>query len=281
MGAWRLSLAVILVGLGSAPLSGQVLSGRVVEEGSERPVAGASLTLFGGGQALVRTESDSLGRFRLPAPQPGSYTLRVERIGYATTGTSALELAAGEAVEIVVRLGVDAVPLETLLVVDRLGFASGTEFDRRRRMGEQSGLGRFLDREELEAAGPTPVTALLGRVPQVSVAYDAEGQGWPVLAGRGGTPGIADHCRPALFLNGARFQLTTGESIDRMLSTEDLEGVEIYRNAMEVPSELGGSGVCGAIVFWTRSADATSGGLWRWFAAGGAALGMLLVFVFK
>jgi hypothetical protein len=71
-----------------------------------------------------------------------------------------------------------------------------------------------------------------------------------------------------------------GESLDDFVSTDNLEGIEIYRNRMEMPPEYVGIGHCGAIVFWTR--DGASGqrfGLWRFLAAGGALLGMVVLFV--
>jgi hypothetical protein len=52
--------------------------------------------------------------------------------------------------------------------------------------------------------------------------------------------------------------------------------VEIYRSRSELPADLRG---CGAIVLWTREGEPTRGGFWRFILAGGAALGVLLVFI--
>jgi hypothetical protein len=87
-----------------------MITGRVLESGSSRPVDAAVVTLLASGQTLVRVESDSTGYFRLPVPPPGWYGLRVERLGYATARSDSLEVRSRENVEIVIRLGVTAVP---------------------------------------------------------------------------------------------------------------------------------------------------------------------------
>lgn len=66
------------------PLAAQSVVGTVVEPESGRPVVGAMVRLMSGTEwtgSLFLTAGD--GRFRLRAPGPGAYYLRVERIGFA------------------------------------------------------------------------------------------------------------------------------------------------------------------------------------------------------
>jgi len=268
------ALAFALIASMSVPSSAQVISGRVLESGSSRPIDAAVVSLLASGRSVLRVESDSVGYFRLPVPRPGWYGLRVERLGYATAGSDSLAVGSRENVEIVIRLGVTAVPLEPLMVVERrtsVGFR--TEFQRRLDAGRRSGQGWFVTRETLDSAGPVPVTSVLGRQPLLTVQSGADGRAWPVSLSRGG-------CAPTLYLNGSRMTFAAGESLDDFVSTDNLEGIEIYRNRMETPPEFVGIGHCGAIVFWTRAGEpAERPGLWRLLAAGGAVLGMVVLFV--
>lgn len=61
-----------------------------------------------------------------------------------------------------------------------------------------------------------------------------------------------------------------------MILPHALEGIEVYRNFMELPSELMG---CSAIVFWTHAGRPTQGGPWRFIAGAGVTLGMAVFLV--
>jgi hypothetical protein len=53
-----------------------------VREGSGHPIAGAIVELSDGGRTVARALAGERGRFRITAPRPGAYRLRVLRIGY-------------------------------------------------------------------------------------------------------------------------------------------------------------------------------------------------------
>jgi hypothetical protein len=126
-------------------------------------------------------------------------------------------------------------------------------------------LGVFITRAALDSTTAQSVTALLARVPLLG------GDGVLSLS-RGG-------CTPTLYLNGARFQLASGETIDDLILPRTLDGVEIYRHRTELPPEFAGIDRCAAIVFWTRTGDPGRRAGWRFVAAGGAVLGLLLLFL--
>ena len=82
---------------GRAPAVAQAVSGRLVEEGTGRPIAGASVVLLDTG-AIVRGEArtDSAGAWSIPVPGwSGWYRVRVHREGYATVETAPFQLGAG------------------------------------------------------------------------------------------------------------------------------------------------------------------------------------------
>jgi carboxypeptidase family protein len=246
----------------------QVIRGRVLDVASGDPVAAAAVTVVTDGRTLTSTESDSAGAFRVAVRRAGKYTLRVERIGYSAGISGILEVGARETVEVTIRLDVMAVHVQPLLVVERRTRTQPLpEFERRFASSRKSGLGVFITREALDSTTAHSVTDLLGRVSLLGLQREQ-----PVSYSQGG-------CVPTLYLNGARFQLATGESIDDMIQPNTLEGVEIYRNQTELPREFAGIGHCAAIVFWTRVGESTRGGSWRFLIAGGAILGLIVFFI--
>ncbi|HEX8360039.1 MAG TPA: carboxypeptidase regulatory-like domain-containing protein [Longimicrobium sp.] len=90
---------LITVGLGlvlTAPAAAQRVQGVLVDAGG-RPVAGAFVSLRGAGEAVVaRALTGAEGRFSLQGSGAGTYRVRAERIGFATTSSAPLDLAAGE-----------------------------------------------------------------------------------------------------------------------------------------------------------------------------------------
>lgn len=61
------------------------VEGSVTVAGTEAPVAGAVVYLMDSSFRAVRAVlTDSAGGFRIAAPEPGSYSLRIERIGFET-----------------------------------------------------------------------------------------------------------------------------------------------------------------------------------------------------
>jgi hypothetical protein len=262
----KLTVAWTAVALATTPacLQAQLVTGRVLEVGSDRPVPAATITLLADSRALLSTESDSAGFFQVPIPRAGWYSLQVERLGYASATSDSLQVGARESVEVAIRLSVTAIRLEPLLVVERRReIRPQSEFERRLEAGRKSGLGVFITREALDSTSAQSVTAVLARV--------------PLLTGGGLVSMSQGGCTPTLYLNGARFQIDT--ELDDMIQPSTLEGIEIYRNRSELPRNFAGIGHCAAIVFWTRGGDPSRGSAWRFLAAGGALLGLLAIFV--
>ena len=255
--AWYLTLAPATAGA-------QILAGRVLDAVSDQPIHAARVSLTSDGSAPVQLDTDSLGFFRFALLQSGDYAVRVEHLGYATANTEPIPVGRDEAVEITIRLSVSAVRLAPLMVVERRRTLPRTEFERRMESGRLLGRGWFITRDELEHAPAPSVTGVLARVPHVGTVNDPTGKAHPYILTRGG-------CSPTLYMNGARFTLATGEGIDDIILPHELEGIEVYGNSMELPSELIG---CGAIVFWTHAGRPTQGSPWRFIAGAGVALGM-------
>ena len=260
----------VITSLAGAPASliAQVITGRVLELGSNRPIPAASVTLAADSRSLLISESDSAGTFRMAVPRAGRYTLRVARIGYASESSDTFEVRVRENVDVTIRMSVTPVRFEPLLVVERrTQIRPQAEFERRMASGQNSGLGVFITRKELDSSSAQSITDLLGRVPLLRLSRENV-----VSNSEGG-------CIPTLYLNGARFQLATGESINDLIQPGSLEGIEIYRNRTELPRDFAGIGHCAAILFWTRVGEPSRGASWRLLVAGVGVLGLLVFFV--
>lgn len=146
-------LVCILLTFSFAPwyAAAQTLRGRVLEDGGDVPVAGATISLLDGhGERRTIVISDSLGRFTLAPPEPGEYFVHAQRIGYAPT------------VSVLFEFGMDgSVPFEILMRPLPVGLA-GLEVSVDRRAEEMLrplGLSpetlrnRWIDRATIEKMG--------------------------------------------------------------------------------------------------------------------------------
>jgi hypothetical protein len=111
----RASLTLALFATLSFPTvaHGQTVTGRVLEQGSERPINGAMVILL---DAAGNQQNGSLtgdeGEFTIRAAAPGSYTLRVQRIGFRDTDTPTFPIGAGESVRRTIQVAQQAIELE-------------------------------------------------------------------------------------------------------------------------------------------------------------------------
>lgn len=119
---WTTALAFLvplLAGSGAAgALPAQVVLGTAVDHGGQRPIAGAFVLLLDpSGAEVARGLTTAAGTFRLRAPQPGRYRLRLQRIGFDDSDTEEFSMAAGETISR--RMEVVERPIElTALKVD-------------------------------------------------------------------------------------------------------------------------------------------------------------------
>jgi hypothetical protein len=237
----------------ATPAAAQVVKGRVLLAGGDRPVAGAAVTLHAAdGRRVAGATTDSAGAFRLTAPRLGSFTLRAEQLGMATVETTPLALTLAQEVEVEIRMDRTVVPLQPLTVKARssmdLGYLAGY-FERVQRH-ELVGAGFVFTRDQIEERQAVDVADILRDLPSVSIIQSA-GRLPAVLfrTGRG-------ECSPKVYVNGVRQNrggaAGTAAVVDELVRPVDLEGVEVYRGITEMPGEFYDEGHCGVILLWTR-----------------------------
>ncbi|HEX2190954.1 MAG TPA: carboxypeptidase regulatory-like domain-containing protein, partial [Longimicrobiaceae bacterium] len=109
-------LALTLLAL-PCPLAAQTVRGSLTGEDTGQPVSGAHVLLRDAqGRVVASANTDASGGFLLRAPAEGSYTLVAERIGYVSTASPPLRLAAGQTVEHALKASPERISLEGIVV---------------------------------------------------------------------------------------------------------------------------------------------------------------------
>lgn len=118
--ALLLGLAVLLLGLSARSTRGQaapVLTGTVLEAATDRPLAGATVTLRGieSPTVLARTTTDLDGTFQLADLPRGTYVLEVRLLGYEEHRRT-LTLELGDARDLTVALSLDVASVDSIVL---------------------------------------------------------------------------------------------------------------------------------------------------------------------
>jgi hypothetical protein len=243
--------ALALVLLAPCAVSAQVIMGRV--EADSVPMELVEVVLADSLGEEVHELTDANGLFRFDLPGPGVYTLRARHSDYAPAGPESVTVGADEEVAVVVRLETP-IPLMPIEVTARRRLTRSAvlaSLQERLAWAEKTGLGHVIRRDEIERLPASDVRDLLRSEPRIHVQPLPAGHTQRVWI-RNGT----GECMPQVYVDGVRD--VSRQGVLDMLSTFDLEAVEIYRSALEAPPEYIDPSACGVILFWTRR-DATGG----------------------
>src|SRR3977135_1534602 len=145
--------ALMLVVGAAQQLAAQTIRGKLVDQYTNQPIAGATITLVTPQNAAVgptaKTAND--GSFSITAPFPGTYRLRANVAGYITATTPAIDLIPGDQLNI---------PLRPIAISsnDRPNSHKLSGFEQRM---QQHGFGYFITRDKIQQMRPFSVTDLL------------------------------------------------------------------------------------------------------------------------
>jgi hypothetical protein len=232
----------------SAPLSAQVVTGRVLDDISDGAVDQAVVSALSGDSAVARARTAADGTYRLQLPAAGTYQLRAERIGYSGNTTAPVAVAAGATVSVDIRIAAEELALDPLQATGR----SERRSPRLERNGfyerKNGGFGRFVTAEDIARQRPLEVSDVLRGMPGVRVVPgNRPNSNYIVMSRAGG------NCSPRIFMDNMEIQ---SEEIDDVIQPEHISGLEVYRGASETPPRYGGiNSPCGAIVIWTKTGD--------------------------
>lgn len=243
----------------------QRITGRLIDASSEQPVASAYLVLLAlDGDTLTRTFADERGTFALAAPRPGTYRIQVSQLGYRMLLTDTLTLGANQLIEVSLRMGATAIPLDPLSVVarsrDALHDLTYDGLYARRAFSPAVGSNRVFVKGDREFRSAIKPIDLLWYIKPVHTRWNESRQ-------------MNVACIPIVFWHG--FVVAKRVRAEALLSgsVDDLEGLEVYRSYTSLPLDyrlhIGDAPVdyleppglishvrnCGVVGLWPRRPD--------------------------
>lgn len=261
----------------ATPAAGQILQGSVVADETGAVLVGAEvLVLNWKNQPRTRGVTDTSGQFLIQGLSEGDYKIRVTYLGYAAFTSKELWVPRNERVEVRVRLGVSAIPLEPIEVVARMSVEEAhlRAFNQRRLDPGRVG-GHFLTREDIGSRPNATPTQLLLSVPGVSLDRVNNSAAYSLDRSIIRFPG-GGGCRASVYVDGAPVSQSPSSTIDDMLDQTLIGGVEVYPRATEAPVEYQRNMGCGVVLYWTRRprGGRSMPNALRWIAGTGVVLGL-------
>ena len=231
-----LTLTALTMGASvSAQDKGQLI-GKVFDSKSGEVLATAQILVD---QVKSSATLSNQARFVLGGLEPGRRRIDIRNVGYRPL-TAFIEFAPGQTVERTFELEFTGQELAQLDVEAK---ASRTlprflEFERRRARG----AGHFITRDEIVDRGYMNMGDALRTVKGVKVYCDAIDC---IARMASSAPG----CLPTYYVDGQ-----VAHSFATTTPINDIQAIEVYRGAGEVPGEYAGSGaMCGVVVIWTKA----------------------------
>ncbi len=225
--------------IGATPAAAQTtgtVRGTVVESGSRRPVAGATVVVFGTTRSAV---TNAQGGYELTLVPVGSQRIRASRLGLRT-GETTVSVGAGAVATADLALGADAVSLDAIVVTGTPGEVQ------KRTLGNAI---TSIDVEDLTTkASVNNVTEVLqGRTPGLTLIPGSGTAGTAAdirIRGAGSLNGFG--LRPVIYVDGIRYNgeslgnfnpsgsgtggvFSQGTSALDIISPQDIESIEVIK----------------------------------------------------
>jgi hypothetical protein len=219
-----------------------MLSGTVVDKASGAPLAKVELIFVGDSRSVL---SDSAGRYVFDSLPNGLVRFVIRAAGYPVTPL-AVALVPGESMSRVIVLDSSSAASSVAQALPRVSIAAPApvnrrlvDFERRRLTGQ----GQYLTREQIDKAGYNNLQDAVRNMRGVDVDC-ASGNTCSISMAR-----APMRCKPEYIVD-ERVDPYFGPTI----AIRDIEAIEVYTGASEVPGEFAGSFAgCGVIVIWTKS----------------------------
>ena len=240
----------VILSLGAVlPVRAQTIQGTVVDQKTDEPIQFASVALVTKeGSVTKMAITDSEGTYRLTAPEPGIYSLRVDVAGYNTLNGIQFRARVSQTLTFDLRVWGLTELAPVVVEAEREPFAPGPleGFYERQKLGR----GHFITREEMESQGSSQFTDLLRGTPMVKIVPLRNG-GYTVRFKN--VTRIGGNCPPLLWVDGVRWgSIDLDGGPDRQLFPSDLEGIEIYSPTQVPPQFASTESLCGVVAAWTK-----------------------------
>ncbi|HEV2129449.1 MAG TPA: carboxypeptidase-like regulatory domain-containing protein, partial [Longimicrobiaceae bacterium] len=250
-----ITLAVALVPSGAIAQERGTIQGTVVEAQTQRPLAGAQVTVAG---TQLGTLTNAQGRFQILNVPAGQQTVQAQLIGYGTAQAS-VTVQAGSAATVSLSLQQTAVALEGVVVT-----ALGIE-RQERAVGVAS---QQLSSEQLTRVEPNIVNSLSGKVSGVTITNAGPQGGSSRIVIRGASS-ITGNNQPLFVIDG----VPVDNSAPRLrgyggfdygnaaqdINPENIESVTVLKGP-NAAALYGSRAANGAILITTRTGQSARGG---------------------
>ena len=217
--------------LGSAQLNGTVVGA------DGKPLEGAQVYLVG---TAMGARADSRGIFHLSGLPAGTQTVEVRLLSYSPKRYT-VDLSPQRESRLAAVMDAKAQVLGEVTVQGK-PTSSIPGFDDRAKRG----MGTFLNRQDIENRQSILTTDLFRTIPGLTVGFD--GSNYIVQSSRS----LGNGCQVQWYLDGSPFDNSSND-LDQMLRPDDIEAIEVYKSASEVPVQYQGRDAsCGTILVWTK-----------------------------
>jgi len=258
----------------------QSIRGTIIDAASGERIPAVNVTVLDrAGQPSLTSVVNGNGQFQLALPAGDAIRLRFERIGYMPVTSAPFQLKRGQMVDLEIKLAASAVPLQPITVVaQRLSDQRVADFYQRAAENRMAGKGRIWTKSDLQRLGPVPISHVLRTVsdraacqrsevyidglpvsmqPATGFAADlaqARLTQAPVSTGQDTATVVArTDAVSALPPGQAGPDPERGSVVDWLVSSEDVEGIEIYRD-YEIPVEFNPDGqLCQVTLIWRKA----------------------------
>lgn len=239
-------IAMLAAGTSALAQSGTV-TGRVTAAAGEGPVADAHVVILGS-RFGAQTRED--GRYTIVGVTPGTYTLRVVRIGFVPDTLNGVIVRDGETTTADFQLRSNPTALAGVVVV---GYGTQDVADLTGSVGtvssDQFNTGRIVSPEEL----------IRGKVAGVQVSENNEPGGGISIRVRGGTSVNASN-EPLYVIDGVPIDIGGGSTVNgrnplNFLNPNDIENVTVLKDASST-AIYGNRGANGVVMITTKRGGA-------------------------
>ena len=215
------------------------VTGKVLNKYGQ-PIAGARVELQNTG-AATKTRAD--GGFTLDSLPSGTQTIEVRQLGFSPTEVP-VELSQASPQNVTVKMTEYVPVLSTMRVTAQrerglsdVGFA-----DRKR-----SGMGYYLDADQLKMRQTTQFSDMLRTVPGIRVQPAGDGTN-VVTSSRSPTGGCV-----MFYVDGSPWQQMSPGDLDTYVRPEEVAALEVYNGSTTPPQfTQPGMGGCTTVVIWTE-----------------------------
>jgi TonB-linked SusC/RagA family outer membrane protein len=246
---------------------GSTLTGRVVDNGSKVPIPVAQVQILGTTRGTVTADD---GRFRITGVSPGTYQVRVLRIGYQAS-TQTVVLGAGAASDLEFAL------TPAVITLDQVVTTATGETTRKREQG--NAVGTLAPRpSELASAGNVS-QLLTGRIAGVDVATPGGTVGSSARIRIRGASSVSLSNDPLIIIDGIRVDNNSssttigvgGQVPSRFndINSEDIEKIDVFKGP--AAAALYGTAAANGVIVITTKRGRTGDTQYNVFAETGTA----------